>query len=355
MRGIRISFPIWLLAVLPVAVVAGWAGWWYLESTILQRALDSWVATERAQGSEIHFVGPRVGGFPWRLRAIFTDVTITRPDGLAWQGQGLKVDARLWRIHAMHLRLLGHQDVRLPARLMPPVAASAVASETITVDGAEGWLTLGGAQGFTEARLVLSDLGLPSATVARLDVGASAPAVAVTADTDVGLSVSVTADGIRVPGAVAPSLGPAIESATVIARVMGAPPRLEPDALLAWSREGGTLALETASLHWGPLVLGAEGTLGLDRNLQPIGALTAEVTGFEQAIDGLVDAGWLKPKNALTAKAALAGLVPAPQDGRPPASSTVKVPLSLHDRFVHIGPFRLVPLPPLVWPRPAAG
>ncbi len=351
MRGIRISRPGLIGAVVLAVFAAAWAGWWWLASTLLDRSLTAWVAAERAQGSEIRFAGPRVDGFPLRIHATFTDVAITRPDGLAWHGPTLNVEAPLWQVNAVHVWLVGHQEIRLPAGLEPAVAS---------VDGAEGWLTLGGAEGFTDAQLILSNLGLPSATAARVELSANAPATAVTDHTETGLIATVAAEQIQLATVPTLSLGPAIESLAVTARVLGAPPRLEPEALSAWSRDGGTVELDTATLHWGPLALGAEGTLALDRDLQPItagpsGALTVEIAGFNEAIDGLVASGWVKPKNAQTAKAVLTSLVQRP-DGAPlPVNPTAKISISLRDRFVHVGPFRLAPLPPILWQRPAAG
>jgi hypothetical protein len=68
-----------------------------------------------------------------------------------------------------------------------------------------------------------------------------------------------------------------------------------------------------------------------------------------------VAAGWIKAKAGQTVSAVLTGLVERPEGAPPPPNPTARIPISLHDRFVHIGPFRLAPLPPVVWQRPAAG
>ena len=340
MLGSRMSRRGLILSGLMIFVAAGWVCLWFLASHTLKNTLDSWVATERAQGSEIHFTGPQMSGFPLRVRATIGDVTISRPDGLAWHGPEIGLDVSLWRVKTPHVQLVGHQEGRLPA---------ASGGAAISVDGADAWLTLGGIQGFTEARLVLSGLDLEPVTVKRAELGVSAPAEAVSSHADTGLMVTMTADSVHVQGAGSAALGTLIESLSATARVTGAPPRLEHDSLSAWSREGGTLELDTASLHWGALTLGAEGTLGLDQGLQPAGTLVAEVAGFDTAIDELAAAGWIKPKNVQTTKAMLAGLTQKTEGGVPSDTPMARIPLSLHDRFVHVGPFRLMPLPPVVW------
>jgi hypothetical protein len=340
MLGNRMSRRGLILLGLITLVAAGWVYLWFLASHTLKNTLDSWVVAERAQGSELHFTGPQISGFPLRVRATIGDVTVSRPDGLVWHGPEVSLDMPLWRVKTPHVQLVGHQDGRLPA---------ALGGMAISVDGADAWLTLGGIQGFTEARIVLSGLGLEPVTVKRIELSASVPAAVVSSHAETGLMVTVAADGVHVLEAGSAALGTLIESLSATARVTGAPPRLEHESLSAWSREGGTLELDTANLRWGALTLGAEGSLGLDQSLQPAGTLVAEVEGFDVAVDELAAAGWIKPKNVKTTKAVLAGLTQKTEGGVPSDNPIAKIPLSLHDRFVHVGPFRLMPLPPVVW------
>lgn len=345
--------PVVLAAAIAVAATAAWAGWWAAAGQILQGSLESWAAAERGQGGTVGFGGLVLDGFPLTVRATLTDVAITRRDGLVWTGSGVVIEAPLWAVGNPRLRLTGRQDVRLPEGYQASRAS---------VGGGEGSIRLGGAAGFTEAQLTVTEVRLfpatgdgAPATAARLEVTAGAPSHAVTEHTDAGLSVTLAADTLQVPVAGSLPLGPAIQSVSLSARVMGAPPRIEPAALAAWSRDGGTVELDKAAVRWGSLTLGAEGTLALDRDLQPVGALTAQVAGFVQAIDTLVAAGWVKPKQGQTAKAVLGGLSPRREGEPAPANPTAKLPISLHDRFVHLGPFRLAPLPMVVWGPAAAG
>jgi len=356
MASVR-RLPIPRSAVIAVAVIAvaaaGWSGWWWLAGTLLRSSLDAWIAAEREQGGEVRIGSLELGGFPLRLRATVTDLAITRRDGSAWHGPEVVIEAPLWAVNALRVRLGGRQEVRFPLGLEPALAQA---------DGGDGSVRLGGGSGFTEAHVALTGVSLrPSSadgrtvTAARLDVTASLPARAVTEHTETGLMVMLAADKVLLPLAEEVPLGPAIESLALTARVLGAPPRVDAAGLAGWSQDGGTVELDTASLHWGALALGAEGTLALDRELQPIGALTAEITGFAPAIDTLVATGWVKAKQGQTAKAVLAGLSPRKIGEPPPANPTAKLPISLHDRFVHLGPFRLLPLPRVEWQRPAAG
>ena len=91
------------------------------------------------------------------------------------------------------------------------------------------------------------------------------------------------------------------------------------------------------------LTLESTGALELDRDLQPAGTLTTDIGGVGPAVEALAAAGWIRAKDAHTIKAVLTGLSPRGAGGK------ARLPVSLHDRFVHIGPFRLMALPALVW------
>lgn len=352
MPRIRISAK-FLPALFAVIAAAALFGWWALATQFLRASLEVFASAERGQGSEVRWESLTVDGFPLRARATVTGISVVRRDGSAWSGAGVTVEAPLWAVQKLAFRLSGRHQLRLP----PGWQAA-----TATAEGGDGAVRLGGDAGFTEARLALTDVQVQPArtdaapaTLARLEATVGAPGTAPTQHTDLGLMVSVDASKVHLPLAGALPLGPSLESLSVSARVMGAPPRLTPAALAVWSRDGGTVELDTASLHWGPLALGAEGTLTLDRDLQPQCALTTEITGFGAAIDTLVAAGWVKPNQGQTAKAVLTGLTPRREGEPPPANPTAKLPISIQHRFVHVGPFRLVPLPTVVWGDPPAG
>ncbi len=347
MRGFPLSPRTRVGLVVLVVMVGGWVGWWWLASTLLQQTLAASVETQRRAGGEVRLGEIRLDGFPWRLRATIDDISVGLRDGSTWHGPGLVIDAPLWRINALHLRLVGQQEIHLPPGVTPA---------TVLVEGGDGEATLGGAAGITQATLTLSGVSAPPlATAARIELTATLPARAVTEHTETGLTVTAAFTTLRVEKAESLPLGPAITSLSIAARVMGAPPHISLAELSAWSRDGGTVELDGAALRWGPLALDAKGTLALDRDLQPEGALTAEISGFGEAIDTLVATGWIKPKNAQTAKAILTGLSPRAEGEAPPANPTARLPISVHQHFVHIGPFRLAPLPLVVWQVPAAG
>jgi hypothetical protein len=345
-------------AAVAILAVAGWAGWWQLAGVVAERTLAAKLAAAHDHGDDIAYRSLERGGFPLYLRLSLTEVTAKRRDGSIWRLPELEVETPLWWVTTPRLRFAGHAQAWLPR-----------GNDVINLgaDSGDGWVNLGGALGFTEAHLALTGatvqrLGADGAppvtepvTVAQVDLAATAARHAPTEHTETGLTVTVAAERLHVPLTQALPLGSSIRSLGATARVLGATPRLDPGSLAAWSQDGGTVELDRASLQWGPLVLAANGTLALDRDLQPIGALTAEITGFAPAIDALVATGWVKPKEGQAVKAVLTGLVPRHQGAALPTDPTARIPVSIHDGFIHVGPFRLAPLPAIPWTPPAAG
>ncbi len=333
-RRLRIA----LISIAAAALaVAGWYGWWLLAGGLLQRSLDDWSRAERAGGGSVSIGALELGGFPFALRAETRAVAVSRSDGSGWRTPLLVAEAPLWWVSALRLRLSGAQEIRLPD------------GEEIIASGGEGRVSLGGAAGFTAARLVLSDVAVQPGgpVIDRLELSAGLPARPPADGSETGLTLAVSAERLHLTGAQAAGqpLGPLVERLAFDVRVQGAPPSAAPASLTRWSRSGGSLLIDGAHLRWGPVTVDTAGALELDRDLQPAGTLNTEVAGFGPAVEALAAAGWIRAKDVHTVKAVLAGLSPRGAGGPP----TVKLPVSLHDRFVHVGPFRLMPLPALVW------
>ena len=126
--------------------------------------------------------------------------------------------------------------------------------------------------------------------------------------------------------------------------------RLQPgrpsESLAIWRDAGGVLQIQRFAADWGPLAVTAEGTLALDGQMQPLFAGTATVRGYSEAIDALVQARMMAPNQATGAKIALAAMAKPADDGGPPAA---KLPITIQDGFLFVGPLKLAQMPRIVW------
>src|SRR5205823_9134066 len=114
--------------------------------------------------------------------------------------------------------------------------------------------------------------------------------------------------------------------------------------LAAWRAAGGTLELRSVAAKWGPLGLTGDGTLALDKEMQPVVALSLAISGFAETLDALVASGLVDQKKAGLPRVIL-GALARNNNG----TTSIKAPLTIQDGFLLIGPVKLLPVPPIDW------
>lgn len=181
-------------------------------------------------------------------------------------------------------------------------------------------------------------------TVATVEFTGSRPETAPAADTDLAYDLSLKLIDLSAQLLENNPLGGTIGQTVVHAQLLGAPPATwDTPGIKAWRDAGGTVNLPDLSLRWGGLSLSGNGTLALDKDMQPEGAFTAHLSGFEQALDSLAAAGWIKPSAASLAKLAMGIAAHPGPDGKP----IVDAPLTIQNRHISLGPAKLGQMPEL--------
>jgi len=94
----------------------------------------------------------------------------------------------------------------------------------------------------------------------------------------------------------------------------------------------------------GPVAVEGDGTLALDGEMRLIGAGTANISGFDQAIEQLVASGHLAARDAPLAKLGFTALAkPDPKTG----VATVSLPVTAENGFLYLGPLKIAALKPI--------
>lgn len=337
------------LAALSLLHVAAW----FHVANRLERGIDRWAADRRAEGWIITYGDVEVSGFPfaWRARipAPRLQRTASEPAFL-WSGPLLDLAWRPWTPRSVDFRSGGAHWIGL--------GESAVGKPVeVEMTAAEGRIRFG-----ETGRLQHLALRVDKATIAppagdRLRLGRlvatvdTAPAAGDAAGSAGHLQPSLRLDaalsGLTLPETPRPALGRNIGLIALRGTVLGRLPAASPrEALESWRVDGGTIEVEHLELGWSALTVRAEGTLALDAGLQPIGAMTAWIAGYNETADALMGAGLIKPGEALVAKLALGALARRPENGGQPQ---IRVPLAVQDGWLFVGPIRLLPVPPLRW------
>src|SRR3546814_16122804 len=76
------------------------------------------------------------------------------------------------------------------------------------------------------------------------------------------------------------------------------------EMLRTWRESGGILDLSTIGLQWDGLKLEGNGSLAVDRQMRPLGAMSGQIYGAAHGIDALQALGRMTDKEDGAAKAA---------------------------------------------------
>ncbi len=327
------------IGVVVLAAFAAYGVYWHVMAGRLRDGLAPWAAARQAEGYTLHWDRVKVGGFPTRFRFRFAGAHFTaqRPVPIAFTVSSLDVWAEPWNLH--HWRF-STGDV---AQVADPFGAAGFsldhvegsaqfdAGEPLALDVAiSGAAGSGFAQGFA--------IGTASA---HIEVPPNPPRN----HRDTALDAVLELGAVRLPESV-PGFGDTVTNLAFSTDLKGGlPPGPLAPALAAWRDAGGTVELRYFRLRWGGLLIDANGTLALDNALQPEGALSAEITGQDAAVDLAVTSGALQPADAALAKAVL-GLLAKPG---PSGEKAITVPLTLQQDHIFLGSAAIASLPHISW------
>ncbi|HYD99252.1 MAG TPA: DUF2125 domain-containing protein [Alphaproteobacteria bacterium] len=334
-----------LLALLLLLPLAAYAVFWFVAAGRVRDGVDAWIAEQAGRGVAVNHAGLRVDGFPFWMRLRARDVSLAREDGLTLGTDGLLIETRPWDFARYAFKLEENQRLswddrggRQPGSL---TAREAVGRFAL----AEGRFQ-GGEATFSELKL-LRDQPEALGSLDRLAVGYQLPPQPPREGADPAFTVTLDGAGLLLPVEV-PGLSRAVERVTAAATLKGVPPAsLQREAVAAWSLDGGTVDVTNLAVAWGPLGLSGDGTLALDRELQPLAAATLKLVGAERLIDALAAGGAVRAKDAPLIKLGL-GFLTKPEG--PNNTPTVTAPLAVQNGAVFLGPVKLATMPRVEWP-----
>lgn len=329
-----------LIAFLVVAGGAYTAYWFHARETAI-RLIDDWTAQRRADGYEITYDRPVIGGFPLLVRAVLGAPGIGR-DAFSWRGDRIGIEFRPWDFRRLRIDLEGKHRITLPeneqALVLEPAMAAIVARFS-----ASGRVS--------DANMLLQDVKLsqsgtgPSVRIAEVWLEATAPDTPPREHTDKNVGLSLSAADIVLPEDADGPLGRSVSKVRADLQLRGVIPGGAIDrALEVWRRNGGTVDVDWLQVSWGEFDMRARGTLSLDAQARPLGAFSTDIRGHMQALDALAARSVLDRNSATLAKVALSLLAKPPPEGGP---SVLSVPVTAQDGHLFAGPLKILDLAPI--------
>lgn len=332
--------PLLIFLVALLLIFAGaYSVWWAWLAGEVQTRLAEWIDGQRIEGRDVVIGDLKVSGYPGRIDIRLDDVSVS--DAAAgWTARlpALQGAFAPWYLDRMDGRFDGPIVVDVAKGPLTGGYRLEAENNDITVDrfsGAAIRIRLDGAK-------VTPDIPDGVMTADMLDVTVRQGA------TPVFAAVIVDSEGVTLPGAVVSPFGQHLERADFRFDLKGAVPPAGPRAqdIARWRADGGNIDVLDVNIQHGVFGLNGNGTLALDQNLQPVGAFTARITGFNAAADQLVQAGIVRRQDAALAKVVLGVLAKSPPGGGP---KQVEAPLTLQDQQLTIGPASVMRVPPIRW------
>lgn len=333
---------LFLTVALAVLFAGLWSGYWIYAARQVRGEIVAWADARRADGLTLVWDRLDVGGYPlaFRVQADRLLVSDAR-GGPPWE---LRIPELIGTAPAWSLRrwvLAGAQGVaaRLaPSDVRPAVIARAAAVEGTVEPGEEG----------TTVEAAFAALAVEGAVpfrAARIAATVFVPRRAPASHAELFARASLSLEELLLPRPVGP-FGTVVQRVEATAAVKGAiagGPRRA--ALARWRDDGGVVELETLRLSWDRLAASAQGTLALDADMQPIGALSATLRGWGEILDALGANGTMKGGDVVLAKLALGLLAKPGPDGR----SELTAPVTIQNSTLYVAKVKTARLPHFTW------
>ena len=335
-----------ILATIAVAIalLGGYAGYWFIVAARLETGLDDWIAAQKQAGLTIEAERTPVTGFPFAFHATFRHPRVSGAiDGQAFAWQGADVEARVspLNLHAIALISPGRHVVDLGAGPVILDASSLAAALGI---GGNGLLS-SVAVYWADAKLTLPDRRTVATSAGTVTL--TAPPAAPKTEKDPLLHFTLEAADLDLPEGTRLLTADPLKDIHVAGTVKGPMPAAPlRAALTSWRDAGGTVDLSRFTASQATLTLGGTATIALDQDLQPVIAADLKARGLAPTIDLLVELHRLQPEDALKMKLFVKG---AERDA-PDGGKEVATGLTLQDGYLSWGPFKLAKIPPIQWP-----
>ena len=341
---------LWLVAF-GVIMLFGiiYSGLWLALAMSTRELVVKWVKEQQALGFSMRYDKLLASGYPFAIHFEVTNPALGAPniaDPWYWEGTHLNITVQFWDKNNFLFEASGQQVLTFGVVGNTKTFAGNVERAHGQLRLSEGVLKKAGVT-LQGVKLTSQDNANAVINIPRAQMYLERQTRAKADQQAVSWTLSGSMSDLSLPLLKASPLGAMIERLSLKAHLIG---NIKSGALVQsledWRDKGGTIELKNLILGHGPLKINTSGTLALDGNLQPIGALTAHLEGFFETVDALKRVGLVKARDAITAKIVMGVLSRTPASGGP---AVLNLALTAQDRFIYLGPVRLLELPAINW------
>ena len=164
---------------------------------------------------------------------------------------------------------------------------------------------------------------------------------------EAGITFSGSAEDMTLPPGMDSPFGAKLAKLDLTLRVMGdVPDPRKKDSVAAWNSRGGTVEFDKFLMQWGPLALSTRGTLGLDDDLQPEGAFSAQIGNHTEVLKVLMDQDYIPKRETGMLDSALKLFTKkVTVDGH----AGIEAPIAVQLGGLFLGPVRVFGFSEIAW------
>lgn len=347
--AIRISPRIvyWLFALF-LAAVAGLTGLWFTGAAQVRDQIAALARSTVGDAGLFTVETLDITGFPFSFETHLGGIVLAGRDARGpweWRAERAVVMLSPWRGRDAAFDLAGKHKLRFRAGRAP-------VEMELTAERAPGEMRFGG-DGTPHALVITPENIQAREVTTGSSLNADRLGVEILhwpaprAGSDPSAALIVNLQGLGLPQDLGKYLGPKLDHLSTEIQITGEPPiPVDRRSLGRWREGGGTLELKSLALQWGPAKIDGSGTVTLDAALQPEASFAARITGFEETVDAMVRAGLIREQEAQGVKLLLSLMARRSDPGR---GAEIRVPITIQERVIYVGPARLARLPQIRW------
>ena len=330
-----------ILIAMLLLLLGGYTAAWFIIAGRVEASAAEATETLRAQNLDLSWQNLRVAGFPFSFRVELSQArlraTAVNPP-VELRAPLLSAGTHPWGFRVW--QLAAPEGLTVAAAGIEP----ATSLEAQAMSGSLYAQSDGSAQLWFGLTQPVAAFGL-KASARYADLWLNLPPHVPQSHIEPAGTVGIVAYALELP-LVPPPLHNPVDQFGFSGTLMGSfPPGPAQQAAQAWRDQGGTVELENFALRWGSLAVDGSGTLALDSQLQPTGAFSGSVEGFNDLMNALVAGGQLRGSDARLAQIALSMLAKPGADGRPQISTS----FTIQNGQMFLGPAKLGPAPRILW------
>lgn len=286
-KGGRSGF-YWIL-ILIVLLIGGYIAYYLYVRSETVRYVDEWIADMERDGYEIEYAAREITGFPFLVKAEFTDPSITDTiENMSWKGERVWLALRPWNFFTYLGNAPGKNEIRLANgdRYEVELGRDTRLSYGMKMDGVPERISLR----IDEA--VVTSAGRSGEITGLIGHVGIAP------DDEKDIRVTLDFEGLTLPNALpgAEYLGRDLSEVSVRMILDEAVPAIESgsaDPVRYWLENDGRVGLGQLDVTFGPLDLEANADLGADARGRLDGIMNLRLLEGEALKAALSDAGLL--------------------------------------------------------------